>query len=344
VKIVEEQDVDVIRVEHPDEFVLVTVGQRREAVQVRATGVVAPDVNRSVPVHSLLGGRAVDIRVRLGDEVQKGQLLLMISSPDLAQAFSDYKKFRADEELARTQLERARQLYEKGAIAHKDLQVSEDTHKKAQVDLETGADRIRILGGDPQRPTTVLEVRAPVTGAIVEQNVTASSGVRSLENSPNLFTIADLSRVWVLCDVYENDLSQVHMGDSAEVLLNAYPGRQFKGKVENISRVLDPATRSAKVRLELENPNGLLRPGMFAVATFSSQTGELRPIVPASAILHLHDKDWVFQFVQGGSFHRREIQSGRTGPDGFVTVLSGISAGDKIVTNALQFSTAVGRE
>ena len=159
-------------------------------------------------------------------------------------------------------------LYSHGALAEKDLQQAEDTEEKAKVDVQNTEQRVRLLGGDPAHPSSIIELRAPVSGTIVEQNVAGFEGIKSLDNSPNLFTIADLSQVWVLCDVYENDLGEVRLGDSAEIRLNAYPDKTYQGTVADISRVLDPTMRSAKVRIVLPNPDGALRPGMFAVATF----------------------------------------------------------------------------
>src|SRR5262249_11081396 len=145
---------------------------------------------------------------------------------------------------------------------------------------------------------------------------------------------------WVVCDVYENNLGQVRIDDYADVQLNAYPERTFRGRVSNIGRVLDPATRSAKVRLELENPGGVMRFGMFATATFRSQTGRLCPVTPATAILRLHDKDWVFRFEGAKRFRRTEIQAGPMAGEGYQAVLTGLTAGETIVANALQFASA----
>jgi cobalt-zinc-cadmium efflux system membrane fusion protein len=340
VKVEEVQGQNLIELEHPERFSLATVEQRRASTDLKVNGVVAPDVSRTVPVLSLTGGRAVDIRARLGDDVMKGQVLLRINSPEVALAFSDHEKFRADELLARRQLERSQLLFAKGAIAKKDLETAEDAQQKAKVDLETAAERIRILGADLNHPSPIVEVRAPTSGTIIEQNVTGGTGVRSMDNSPNLFTIADLSRVWVLCDVYENNLAQVHLGDLVEVRLNAFTDREFRGRVSNISRVLDPTTRTAKVRLELNNPGNVMRAGMFATAIFRSQTEQLRTVVPVTAVLRLHDKDWVFKPEGGLRFRRLEIQAGRVLSDGLQEVLSGLAPGDKVVANALQFSNA----
>ena len=330
-------DPAVITIDKPDRFAAVEVASRAESDQIQANGIIAPDVNRTVPVNALTSVRVVALKVRLGDDVQKDQVLLAMSSPDLTQALSDYRKFQAAEALAKTQLERARVLYEHGAIPQKDLEVAEDTLKRAQVDTEATAQRITILGGDPQRPAGLLEVRAPVAGTIVDQQVNPSAGIKSLDNAPNLFTIADLSQVWVLCDVWENNLPQVHVGDRAEIELTAYPDRKFRGRVENISKVLDPATRTAKVRIELPNEHGILRPNMFAVAHFVSQGAHARAVVPVSAVLRLQDRYWVFARMDEKRFRRTEVQAGPINADGTQQVLSGLHPGDVVIKDALQF-------
>jgi cobalt-zinc-cadmium efflux system membrane fusion protein len=341
VKLEPPADPDTYTVDKPELFPLVDAVSRATHDDVPAPGAVAPDVNRTVAVNSLSGGRVIDLRARLGDDVKKGQLLLRISSSDLASAFSDYEKAVSDEILARRALNRTRELYDHGAAPLKDVEAAEDTEQKAQVDLRTTAERIRILGGDVNNPSSVLEVYAPVSGTIVEQNVAPAGGIKSLDNAPNLFTIADLSSVWVLCDVYENNLSQVHLGDFANIRFNAYPDRTFRGRISNIGRILDPGTRTAKVRLELANPGGLLRPGMFASVEFVSAATVQRIVIPASAILRLHDKDWVFRPAGSSRFRRQEIQGGEVTPDGNQFVLDGLRAGDLVVRNALEMSSTV---
>ena len=344
VKVEEIHGDGAVQVDHPEQFLLATVEVRRVLDELHVTGVVTPDVNRSVPVLSLAGGRAVDIRAKLGDVVTKGQVLLVINSPDVSQAFSEYQKAQADEAFARQQLGRAQDLYDKGAIARQDLEAAKNTEQKAQVDVRTAQQHIGVLGADLNNPSSLVSIRAPISGSIVEQNVTSGTGVRSLDNSPNLFTIADLSQVWVLCDVYENDLHRVRLGDPAEVRLNAFPDRTFTGRVGNISTVLDPSTRTAKVRLELANPGGLMRSGMFATATFRSRTEQMQPTIPATAVMRLHDKDWVFVPLGGNRFRRLEVQTGPVTSGGHQVVLSGLSAGGKVVANALQFASAAGME
>ena len=329
------KDQNVFEVDKPEQFALVVAGEHRSARELRVTGTVAPDVSRSVPVVSLATGRVVAVDARLGDAVRKGQVLLRVQSADLSSAFSDYRKAAADEKLAGTQAERAKDLYEKGAISLNDLQVIESAAAKAKVDLENSAEKIRVLGGKPDSPASVVEIRAPISGVITDQQVTNAAGIAGL-GSPNPFTISDLSRVWILCDVFENDLSLVRVGEKAEIRLNAFPDKAITGVISNIASVLDPNLRSAKVRVEVGN-TGLMRPGMFVTATFHGKTQETRTTVPATAILHLHDQDWVYVPVQGKQFRRTPVAGGDMLPGGLQELRNGLAAGQKVIANALEF-------
>jgi len=331
----------VYEVDHPELFKLAKAESRSLPMELSANGAVSPDVTRTIHVTSLGAGRVVDLKVRLGDLVKKGQTLLVISSPDLANAMADYQKAKADEVLSRKALERTQMLYDRGAAAAKDLEAAQDAEDKARVDVVTAEQRVRVLGADPAQPSSLIDLRAPVTGAIVEQNVAGFEGVKSLDNTPNLFTIADLSEVWVLCDVFENDLGQVHIGDSAEIHINAFSDRTFRGRVADLSRVLDPNTRSAKVRIVLANADGALRPGMFAVAKFRSRKLTERLVVPSTAIMRLQDKDWIFRKEADKKFRRVEVQADGLAPDGMQEIREGVKPGDEVIANALEFSTAV---
>jgi cobalt-zinc-cadmium efflux system membrane fusion protein len=330
---------DRFQVDHAERFPLATAGEREEAPELNVTGVVGADVSRQVPVISLASGRVVEIHARLGDTVTKGQLLMKVQSSDIAGAYSDYEQALADQTLARAQLERAKVLLDKGAIAQKDVEVAQDNETKSQVTVKTALERLRVLGADPDHPSAVVEVRAPVSGVITDQQVTAASGVQGL-SSPNPFTISDLSSVWVVCDVYENDLPRVHLGDYADVRLNAYPDHVFKGRVGNISPVLDSSIRAAKVRLEMRNP-GMMRLGMFVTATFHGLEKEARATVPAAAVLHLHDRDWVYVPAGPGQFQRVEVTGGKMLPDGQQEILAGIRPGQQVVSNALVLQATV---
>jgi len=329
-------DRNLFQVDHPEEFQLAQATEHLASPELKVTGTVNPDISRAVPVISLATGRVVDIGARLGDTVKKGQVLLKVQSADISGAYSDYQKAKADEQLANTQLERSKILYDRGAISQNDLQVAEDTEAKAKVDVETTAEKLRVLGNpNLDRPSGIVEIRAPISGFITDQQVTNAAGVPGL-GSPNPFTISDLSTVWILCDVYENDLANVRLGDKADIRLNAYPNQVFTGTISNIGPILDPNIRTAKVRIEVANP-GLMRPGMFVTATFHGREKEKRTVVPATAILHLHDRDWVYVPVKNNEFRRIEVKSGDMLPAGMQEIISGVTPGQQVVSNALEF-------
>ncbi len=265
---------------------------------------------------------------------------MKVQSSDISSAFSDYRKATADEQLARTQAERAKLLFDKGAMSQNEMQIADDAAAKAKVDVETTAERLRVLGAtDLNHVTGIVGITAPISGVITDQQITNAAGVQGL-SSPNPFTISDLSTVWILCDVYENDLSDVHLGETAAIRLNAYPDKTFTGVISNIGSILDPNLRTAKVRIEVKNP-GLMRPGMFATAIFRGQKPEHSAAVPATAILHLHDRDWVYIPAGDKKFRRVQVKAGDMLPDQLQVVLSGISTGQQVVTNALEFQNRV---
>ena len=329
-----EQDVNLLQVDHPEQFPLVKAVEHTTTSRLNVTGTVSPDISRTVPVISLATGRVVEIRARLGDTVEKGQVLLRVQSADVAGAFSDYRKAVADEVLARRMLERSQVLYDKGAISLSNLQLAQDTEDKAKVDLETTLEHLRVLGVDKDHPSGVVEIRAPVSGVITDQQVTNAAGVQGLAGA-NPFTISDLTSVWILCDVYENDLSDVQVRQTADIRLNAYPDKLYTGKISNIGPILDPTIRTAKVRVQVANPGLLMRVGMFVTATFHGQRKERVAAVPASAILHLHDREWVYVPAGRGRFRRVEVRAGANLPDKEQEVLSGIEPGQEVVSNAL---------
>lgn len=321
--------------DHPEQFPMATAEARSSTPELIVTGTVMPDVSRNVPVVSLASGRVQAIHVRLGDTVKKGQLLMTVRSDDVSGGYSNYRMAMADETLSRTQLERAKDLYEHGAIALNDLQVAQDTEEKAKIAVETIAEHLRLLGNDPDKPAVMVNIEAPTGGVITDQQATGGSLVQAY-NTPYPFTISDLSFTWVVCDVYENDLANVHLGDSADIILNAYPDHKFRGRVSNIGSVMDPNLRTAKVRMEVENP-GIMRLGMFVKAAFHGQTKEMHTIIPASAILHVHDRDFVYVPAPGNKFRRVEVVGGDLLSDNvsLQEVKSGLNPGDRVVTNAL---------
>jgi cobalt-zinc-cadmium efflux system membrane fusion protein len=342
-KVVPVADASLFTVDHPEQFPLAAATARPTTSELIVTGTVAPDVSRNVPVVSLASGRVIAIKTRLGDTVQKDQLLMTIRSDDISGGYSTYRQAVADETLARAQYERAKDLYEHGAIALNDLQVAQDVEDKAKIVVETGAEHLKLLGNDPDKQNFMVDIFAPTSGVITDQQVTTGSLVQAY-NTPYPFTISDLSHTWIVCDVYENDLAAVKLGDIAEISLNAYPDRMFRGTVSNIGSILDPNIRTAKVRIEVQNP-GIMRLGMFVRATFRGQTREMHTVVPASAVMHMHDRDWVFVPAPGKKFRRVEVVGGDLLADNvsMQEIKSGLEPGQQVVTNALVLDHVLGQ-
>lgn len=343
-KVVEVSNMSLITIDAKDvaKFPIVTAGKIEAPAELSATGTVFPDVSREVPVISLANGRVVDIKTRLGDNVKKGQLLFSVQSPDVTNAFNTYVKAANDEQLTNRAYIRAEDLFKHGVISQAMIEQAEDAEKDAKADLEAADAQLTIFGLDKAHPTSIVHVHAPISGVIIGQNVTnaAAAGV-TLSGTATAFTIADLSTVWILCDVYENDISQLQLGQEARVKLNAYPDRILRGHVGDIGPVLDPSLRTAKVRIELPNPApGILKLGMFVTATFSSNDKKTFTVVPADAVLHLHDRDWVYIPAGDNQFKRTEVRAGAMLEGNRQEILSGLESGTQVVTNALLLETA----
>jgi cobalt-zinc-cadmium efflux system membrane fusion protein len=276
--------------------------------------------------------------------VHKGQLLFTVQSNDIEQAYADYRKAEADETLAKAQQDRANLLLSKGAISRSAVEIAQDAEDKALVDVEAAREHLKVLGATRlDRPAGTIDVYSPATGVIIEQNITQAAGVKTLDNSPNLFTIANLDDVWVTCDVYENELANLGVGQTAEIHFNAFADRTVTGRISEIDPILDPNIRTAKVRVQVRNP-GFMKIGMFVTATFRSQKQEPHVVVPASAIVHLHDQDFVYAAVGNGvkgSFHRLLVVGGEMLPNHQQVVRSGLEAGQQVVTNALELQSTV---
>jgi len=332
---------DVVTVDHPDDFALTAAGQINAPNTLSVTGSVFPDVNREIPVISLASGRVVDILVTLDQNVSKGQLMMKVQSPDASGAFDAYLKAANDELLANQAYARAKDLYTHGAIAQGMLEQAQDAENDAKADLDAANRQLNTLGIDRNNPSDIVNVYAPISGVIVAQNVTnaAAAGV-TYSGSATAFTIADLSHVWVVCDVYENELPLVQLGQEARINVNAYPGEVLTGRVSDIGPVLDPTIRTAKVRIDVANP-GTLRLGMFVTATLVGRTKEAHATVPADAILHLHDQDWVYVPAGANRFRRVAVQAGDMLPGGNQEILSGVTPGQRVVRSVLQLESVL---
>jgi membrane fusion protein, heavy metal efflux system len=329
-------DPNLVHVDHPDQFTLVAATDYAAASSIQVTGTVNPDISRTIPVISIASGRVVEVHARIGDYVKKGQILMDVQSTDVSGAFSSYLKAVNDERLAKVQFERAKLLNDKGAIPNSQVEIAQNAEDDAKAALTASEEQLRVLGVDKDHPAATVKVYAPASGFIIAQNVTnaAAAGV-TFAGSSNAFTIADLSHVWIICDVYENDLPTVHLGQKADIRLNAYPDRVLTGVISDIGAVLDPQIRTAKVRIQVENPDTLMRLGMFATVTIHGKNSQTHVQVPATAVLHLHDRDWVYTPIGDGKFRRLLVRGGESLPGNMQEIISGLNAGQQVVTNAL---------
>jgi membrane fusion protein, heavy metal efflux system len=335
-------DMSLVKVDKPELFPLVAAEEREAPAELSVTGAVFPDVAREIPVISLANGRVVDIKVRLDDFVKKGDLMIKVQSPDVSGAYDVYLKAANDERMNNLQYVRSQTLFEHGAISQAMLEQAEDAEKDSQADLTAAEEQLKVLGVDKNHPSGIVNVYAPISGVIIAQNVTqaAAAGV-NLSGSATAFTIADLTSVWIICDVYENDIPKIALGQSAQIRLTAYPDKLLTGRVSDIGPVLDPNIRTAKVRIEIPNPGNILKLGMFVTATFESRTKEKHAVVSADAVLHLHDRDWVFIPAADNQFKRVEVQAGKILPGNKQELLSGINPGQQVVSNVLQLEATL---
>lgn len=330
----------IVTLPKPWQYPLTTAGRVDVSDKLDVTGSVFPDISREVPVISLASGKVVDIRARLDDNVRKGQLLFRVQSPDVTAAFDTYLKAVNDEQMNNKAYQRAKDLYAHGAVPQSAVEQAEDAEKDAQADLAAANQQMTTLGIDKNHPSSIVDVVSPISGVIVEQNITNSAAAgMTYSGSSTALTVADLSVVWVVCDVYENDLPHLHLGQPAQIRVNGYPGRVLTGRVSDIGPVLDPTIRTAKVRIEIPNP-GILRLGMFVTATLLSPNKVPHAVVPATAILHLHDHDWVFVPAGQDQFRRVEVGSGDLLPGGMQEILTGIAPGQQVVQNVLELEAA----
>jgi cobalt-zinc-cadmium efflux system membrane fusion protein len=329
-------DVNLIRVDHPEQFTVVPATNYEATSSLQVTGTVNPDISRTIPVISIASGRVLEVHARIGDYVKKGQLLMEVQSTDVSGAFNQYLKAVNDERLTQVQLDRAKLLNSKGAIPNSAVEIAQNAEDDAKAALVASEEQLRVLGVDKDHPTAAVRVYSPASGYIIAQNVTtaAAAGV-TYSGSSNAFVIADLSHVWIICDVYENDLAMVHLGQKADIRLTAYPDRVLTGVISDIGAVLDPQIRTAKVRIQVENPKMLMRVGMFATATIHGKTLQVHAQVPATAVLHLHDRDWVYVPAGEHQFRRVAVRGGVMLPNNMQEIVSGINAGQQVVSNAL---------
>jgi cobalt-zinc-cadmium efflux system membrane fusion protein len=328
--------------EVPDFVKVAPVQQATEASVTPATGKVGFDEERVSRIASPVSGRVVELLAHPGDRVRRGQGLLVIASPDAQAAVADQVAAEADLAVARRNLERVRRLYAEQAVPGKDVQQAEGDATKAAAALARAASRMEVLGIDPAAPDAHgarFVLRAPIEGVVVERPAFPGMEVRPDSGTP-LVTVADLKRLWVMADVYERDLGRVAVGQKATVRVASSPARSWEGTVTHIGELVDAATRTVKLRIEVDNARLELKPEMFArVLVQGSAAGSAALSVPSSAVLSDGDGSAVVLALGGGRFQKRTIEAGAE-QDGRIHVVTGLAAGDQVVVDGALFLKA----
>lgn len=315
-----------------DRLLVATVGQDTLPHEVSLPATVEANPASTVNILPPLTGRLLELKVRLGDTVKRGQVLATMSSPDLAQAVADAQKARDALDLAQRALVRARGVNEAGSNAAKDVEAAQSAVAQQTAELRRSEARLRSLGADgggtqAGQAGQVLKIVAPASGTVAALNAAAGSNLNDANAA--LMTVSNLDSVWVTVNVPESVVGTVAPGQNVVVTLAAYPGRSFSGKVAFVSAVLDADTRRARARIVFANPEGIFKPNMYATAVLGVPQGA-QPQVPASALLMNNDSVSVFVEAEPWTFVRRTVELGREDGDK-VRIRSGLAAGERVV-------------
>jgi len=312
-----------------------------ERIELRLPGKIQYDDDRYSRIASPVVGRIIEIKAKLGDRVAAGDPLLVIESPEIGTAYADYAKANSDLATARHALDLARDLFAGKALARKDLQEAENDANKAEAEFSRAQERLSNLHVpmdelnkpvDQQRIRSTFSLRSPISGAVVERNATLGLTVGN-DPAQNLFTVADLSRVIAVADLSEKDLTHVAPGQTVRITTESYPDMTFTGRVAYISDLVDPNTRTVKLRCRVENSSRRLKPEMFARIDLTiTQQGPPLPAVPLSALLHEGNQYVLFVRTGPNRFVRR-IVSPRTISGSTAMIREGVQAGDEVVTD-----------
>jgi len=310
--------------------------------EIQATGEIRANAYRLAHVSPRIPGKATEVSGELGQHVQPGQSLALLDSLELGERKSAFLRARADLEVARRNYERERRLFDQRISSEREYLEAKGEFERSEAAYQAAREALRLVGLgneeiDAIRWETGTDKRlsyfplvAPFAGTIIERHVTIGELVDP-EDKP--FTIADLTTVWVLLNVFEKDLANLNEGASVRVGVDAYPGETFDGKVLYISRQVDPGTRTAEARIEVANGDGRLRPGMFARAAIASAAKDATtwPVVPRNALQRVRDDTVVFVPAGEGEYEMVKVEVGRESEDR-AQILAGLSEGQRVVT------------
>lgn len=318
-------------VQRQNGVVVAAAHKQRLAGVISATGKVEANADRIAHVSPRISGKIVSVRSSLGDSVAAGQPLATLDSVELGEALNRYRQSKTRLALAQSNMDRIKALVEKKIAARKDILQAETDYKMAQTELHTDEERLALYGvstsdlknANHRKP--LLPVRSPIGGIITEKHAIVGE---LADPSKSLYTIADLSSVWVVVDINEKDLAKIHRGQTAAVTVGAFPDLKLKGRITYIADLVDPNTRTVKARIEVPNGGRKLKPEMFATVELAL-AADAPPVlaVPEDAVQDLDGKKVVFVAEEETEFAPRPVQTGRTAA-GLVEIVSGLNEGE----------------
>lgn len=291
------------------------------------------DPTRVVRIFPPASGRVVEIRVKPGDRVRRGQTVAILNSSDVASARSDYAKATIEAERATRAMDRQKLLFEHGAAAEKDYVDAKAQADAARAELARAQQRLELLNVNPSASTDTVALIAPASGVVLDVSAAAGEFSKSLESANPLITIADLNTIWIIGDVYEKDVAKLNRGKQVNITLAAYPDKEWNGHIDSISGALDPASRTLKVRVALPNADERIKPEMFG--TIHVKAGMHHAlVVPAAAIVREGSLTTAFVNV-GGKPEQRTVTTGQT-IDGNVEITGGLQPGDEVAAEGAE--------
>ncbi len=305
------------------------------AEEFSAVGDVSFDENNVVRVFPIVSGTVEKVGVSLGDYVQRGQLLAVLLSTDISAFQRDYNVAKANLEVEEKNLQRSEELYKSGMLSEKDHSEAKKDFANAKSEFEERRQILELYGGSADRLDATFRVVAPRSGFIVERNINEGTQIRTDLNT-SIFTISDLKTVWIWANVHESDMAKVKEGDKVSVKTVAYPEKTFYGTIKKIGTMLDPESRVIRVRTELDNSDGLLKPEMFATVTITSQTSERVVGVPEKALVLENNAFYVMKETAPSTFEKVRVEVGRKFND-TTEITSGLKAGDRVVVEGSLF-------
>ncbi|HWD88924.1 MAG TPA: efflux RND transporter periplasmic adaptor subunit [Mucilaginibacter sp.] len=304
-----------------------TVKEASALSQINLTGSIAADENKMVNIYPMVSGVAHDVKVQLGDAVSKGETLAVLKSAEMAAYTKDYISAEADLRSAKRTFESTQDLYKSGLASQKEFEDAQSDYQKAIAENKRAGEVVNINKSNDQG----YLVRAPISGFIIEKNLTDNQQVRT-DNNTNLFSIADLSDVYVLINIYESDISNVQVGDPVKITTLSYPDKTFTGKIDKIYDMLDPDNKVVKARVKIENPGNRLKPQMFASVTIKATSGEKLPVVSTRGLIFDNDKYYVVVVDGKAKVHIQQIDIAKRVEDR-AYIRAGLKAGDRIVAS-----------